>query len=109
MSDRFTSTIDLMNGADLVVKAGDTFELDPANRPGYLQQNTHYIRVGIIANPGQVVEDANKLSSYLMERAIAYYRGHKMPEPYKEWQNREKLNPDIAQTIWNYYKKKCDE
>ena len=95
-----------MNGADLVVKAGDTFELDPANRLGYLQQNTHYIRVGIIANPGQVVEDANKLSSYLMERAIAYYRGHKMPEPYKEWQNREKLNPDIAKIIWNYYKEK---
>ena len=43
MSDRFTSTIDLINGADLVVKAGDTFELDSANRPGYLQQNTHWI------------------------------------------------------------------
>ena len=104
MSDRFTSTIDLMNGADLVVKADDTFELDSANRPGYLQQNTHYIRVGIIANPGQVVEDANKLSSYLMKRAIAYYRGHKMPGLYKDWQSRERLNPDIARTIWNYYK-----
>ena len=105
MSDRFTSTIDLMNGADLVVKAGDTFKLDSANRPGYLQQNTHCIRVGIVANPKQVVEDANKLSSYLMERAIAYYRGHKMPGLYKDWQSREQLNPDIAKTIWNHYKK----
>ena len=104
MSYRFTSTIDLGNGDDLSFKAGDSFRFDP-NRPDCLfKNNTHYIKVGLMKKPDQLVASANKLSNYLMGRAIAFYRGgYKFSKSYKNWQRRERLHPDIAETIWNHY------
>jgi hypothetical protein len=104
MTGRFASTIDLGNGADLEVIAGDVFWVAD-DRPKYIVKNNHYVKIGLVKNVEQLVVSANQLSASLMNRAIAFYRGYKFPESRQTWQNKERLNPSIAQIIWDYYKK----
>lgn len=104
MSYRFTSTIDLRNGADLDILAGDTFRFNP-DRPEYFFQNNHYVKVGIVSNPEEFIWLANSVSNLLKRRAIAFYRGYKFPKSCQAWQVRERLHPSVAEVIWNYYHK----
>lgn len=73
MNYRFTSTIDLGNGDDLNVMAGDSFRFDPDQPDCLFENNTHYIKIGLMKNPEQLATSANNLSNYLMERATAFY------------------------------------
>lgn len=103
MNSRFTGTIDLGNGADLDVAAGDIFGLDFFERPEYIFQNNHAIKIGQVKDLNQLIKRANNLSAHLKERAISFYRGYKFPESYQVWQNKERLNFSIAQAVWNHY------
>lgn len=103
MSNRFTGTILLMNDSDLKVMAGDIFRFDP-DHPEYLFKNNHYIKVGVMTYPEQLVEKDNYLSNRLKERAISFYRRYKIPESFSDWQRRERLHPSVAKIIWDYYK-----
>lgn len=105
MSSRFISTIDLGNGADLEVAAGDIFGLDFFERPEYIFQNNHAIKIGQVKDLNQLITSANDLSTYLKERAISFYRGYKFPKSFQDWQKRERLHPSIATLIWEHYSK----
>lgn len=108
MSGRFTGTIDLSNGADLEVTAGDVFRFN-SEHPEHFFKNYHYIKVGIVKNPERLVVEANQLSTSLMDSAIAFYRGYKFPESLFDWQKRERLQPSIAAVVWSHYHKNQQE
>lgn len=84
------------------VTAGDAFMFD-RDRPDCIFRNHYYIKVGVMKNPEEIVESANKLSEYLMSRAIAFYRNYKMPESYIAFMKQERLQERIARTVWDYH------
>ncbi len=101
-NQRFVRSIRVDRDTELKVTAGDVFRFDN-DRKDCIWRNHCYIKVGVMKNPQQVVEQANNFSDYLMKMAISFYRGYKMPKSPAIFASKERLEKKVANKIWDYY------